>query len=244
MSILVISIAIQVFLVIHIVRSGQDRLWIWIVLLFPLVGGIAYVLLEVLPSLFRSREGRAMAGAILRSVDPGKLVRERLRLYELSSTMENGLRLADALMDMNRYDEALALYDRAQTGLYANDPHIMLKRAFAHFGREDYGKTKELLDQVIAANPDFKSQEGHLLYAKTLDALDDPGAAREYEALSSYYPGPEPKYRHAVWLKKQGLFDDAQSLLKEIVANAKRQGRHYARYHREWIDLAKRELCD
>ena len=52
MTYLIISIAIQVALIIHCVRTGRNMLWIWAIALLPLVGTIAYVLVEIVPALF------------------------------------------------------------------------------------------------------------------------------------------------------------------------------------------------
>jgi hypothetical protein len=45
---------------------------------------------------------------------------------------------------------------------------------------------------LINKNPDFRSADGHLLYARTLEALGETlKAEEEYQALSSYYAGPQ-----------------------------------------------------
>ena len=54
-------------------------------------------------------------------------------------------------------------------------------------------------------NPDFKSADAQLLYARTLeaqDALDE--AERDYAALAPGYPGAEARLRYGLLLKRRG----------------------------------------
>ena len=66
-------------------------------------------------------------------------------------------------------------------------------------------KTKLTLERLIESNPDFKSADGHLLYARSLEnlaLLDD--AIKEYEILSRSYPGEEARVRYGLLLQKTG----------------------------------------
>ena len=49
MPLFILSILIQVALVIHIVKTGRSTTWIWIVVMLPVAGSIAYFVLEGLP---------------------------------------------------------------------------------------------------------------------------------------------------------------------------------------------------
>ncbi len=56
MPILILSAILQVALVVHIIKTGRSTTWIWIVVMLPLAGSIAYLLLEVLPDLMAGRQ--------------------------------------------------------------------------------------------------------------------------------------------------------------------------------------------
>ena len=53
--------------VVHVVRTGRDRIWIYILLLAPGIGALAYLAAEVLPDLFRGRTGRGLQHQAIRS---------------------------------------------------------------------------------------------------------------------------------------------------------------------------------
>ena len=46
-----LSIAFAVLLAMHVVRTGQERYWLWIVLAFQPLGGVVYFLAVVLPDM-------------------------------------------------------------------------------------------------------------------------------------------------------------------------------------------------
>ena len=54
---------------------------------------------------------------------------------------------------------------------------------------KEYTAARRTLDAHAAANPDFRSSEGHLLYARAVEAEGDTDAAlHEYEALVQGFP--------------------------------------------------------
>ena len=92
-------------------------------------------------------------------------------------------------------------------------------------------------------NPDFKSADAHLLYARTLEALDAlDEAEREYAAVAPGYPGAEARLRYALLLKRRGKLEEARRILKDLLDGAKLGPAHYRRAQAQWLDRARREL--
>ena len=44
---LILSIAIQALLVVHCIKTGRNQIWIWVLILLPVAGPVAYVAVEV-----------------------------------------------------------------------------------------------------------------------------------------------------------------------------------------------------
>ena len=55
MFLVVASIVIQALLIVHCIKTGRNTIWIWVIALLSYAGIIAYVAVELLPDLFRSR---------------------------------------------------------------------------------------------------------------------------------------------------------------------------------------------
>jgi hypothetical protein len=115
--------------------------------------------------------------------------------------------------------------------------------ARAQFARNDFAAARTTLERLTLHNPEFKSADGHLLYARSLEALSELDAAeREYEAVSAGYPGAEARLRHALLLKRRGKLEAARRVFKDLLDGAKLGPAHYRRAQAEWLDRARREL--
>lgn len=241
--IFLISILIQLALVIHVFKTGRNTVWIFIVLFAPVVGALAYVILELLPELFGSRSGRNARAKLTQAINPGKALREAEERYAMAGTIKNAMLLAELYVQDGRFADAKKLYQDSLTGIYADDPHLLLGLATAHHGLQEYADAVRCLDQLKQKNPLHTSEEGHLLYAKCLQGLGrDDEAMHEFEALSRYYAGPEPACRLGQLLKKHGQTDKANALFRDILTRARRGNSHYRQLHQEWINIAKSEL--
>ena len=126
------------------------------------------------------------------------------------------------------------------TGLYEHDPDMMLGLATAQFGDGDAAGCRRTLDALKEHNPDYSSAEGHLLYAKALEAGDDLDAAlQEYEALAGYYPGAEARVRYAQLLERMEKPERARQEYAHILAAAELAPKHFRKAQKKWIAEAK-----
>jgi hypothetical protein len=240
MPFFIISLIFQVALVVHIVKTGRNTMWIWIVIMLPLAGSIAYLLIEVLPSLGQSRTGRSAVRKVTSTLNPNRDLQQALNEFERSDTIENKMKLANELLVKEQFEKARELLSSCLSGIYQTDPYIMLGLAKAQFGCKQIAQAKSTLDGLIEHNPDFKDHGGHLLYARCLEGLEDYAAAsHEYDALRLYYAGPEAKYRYAILCIKMDKHALAKELFDEILLDAKNGGHHYNNMHREWISQTK-----
>ena len=242
MPIFIISIFIQVALVIHIVKTGRNTTWIWIVVMLPMAGSIAYFIIEVLPELTGSRSGRKASSSLRKIINPNKNIKEAALNYSITDTIENSIKLAEECISKNMFSEAKDLYKKCLKGVHEHDPEIMQGLATAEFGLNNFNDVKSILDELIDKNPDYKNAEAHLLYAKSLEELKEIDLAlQEYKALDNYYPGPEATYRYAMLLKNNGNLDKASNLINKILHEASYSGKHYNSLYKNWIKLARNE---
>jgi hypothetical protein len=240
----ILTYAIQVALVIHVIRTGRNQLWIWVLILLPFgVGAIAYLAVEILPELFRTRTARRTARGFRKAMDPGADLRRYEHEARIAGHVASRQRYAEELVRHQRYDEAIAQYRQALTGLYEHDPNLMLGLAQAQFGKGEAGAARATLDELIAQNPDFRSSDGHLLYARALAAEGNvTKALEEYRVLSPAYPGAEAAVRYAQLLEAQGQHAEAQKVARELLEQARIAPGHYRRAQRAWLEAAQRLL--
>ena len=243
MSLLILSIIVQVALIIHVVKTGRNQIWIWVLALLSLPGAIAYIAVEILPELFRSRTAQRTARGLRKAMDPGADLRRYESEARVASNVASRQRYAEELVRHERYDEAIAQYREALTGLYEHDPNLMQGLAQAQFGKGEAAAARATLDELIQRNPDFRSPAGHLLYARALEAEGNvPKALEEYAVLAPSYPGAEASVRYAQLLQVQGRRAEAQKVARELLEQARIAPGHYRRAQRPWLDAAQRLL--
>lgn len=238
---LLLSIIIQVLLIVHVIKTGRNTIWIWVLALLSIPGAIAYIAVELLPDLFRSRTAQRTARGFRKAMDPTANLRRYENEARITGNVAARQRYAEELSRQGRHDEAITQYGEALTGLYEHDPNLMLGVARAQFGKGDAIAARTTLDALIRFNPDFRSPEGHLLYARALESEGNTSKAlEEYKVLAFSYPGAEAAVRYAQLLKSQGRTDEAAKVARELLEQARIAPAHYRRAQRSWLDAARR----
>jgi hypothetical protein len=239
----ILSIAVQAGLIVHVIKTGRNMLWIWAIALLPLVGSIAYAVVEILPELLGGRTARRARSGVRRMIDPDRELRRASAEVEISGNVDARRRLAEELLERSQFDAASDVYQGGLKGIFEHDPTLLLGLARAQFGKRDFASARATLERLTQHNPDFKSADAQLLYARTLEALDAlDEAERVYAALAPGYPGAEARLRYGVLLKRRGKLPEAQRVLKDLLDGAKLGPAHYRRAQAEWLDRARREL--
>lgn len=242
--VLLLSVLLQITCAVHVVRTGRPMYWIFILLIGSYIGVAIYFFAEILPELRHSRGARRVVRGVQDRIDPEREKRQASRQLDLADTQANRMRLAEESLRSGDYRQAAELYQSSLKGLYRTDPVLMLGLAKAQFGLGQAAEARRTLDALIAANPDFRSSDGHLLYARAVEADGDIEAAlHEYETLAQGFPGEEGRVRYALLLKKQGDAAKADEVFREVLKRADLSPKYYRREQQEWIGIAKRELA-
>ena len=238
-----LSLILSVLAIIHVIKTGRSQLWVMVLLALPGIGVLAYLIVEILPEFFRGSTSRRVTSKVSKTINQGREFEAAEREYKLSGSVVSACNLADLYVERGEFSEAAELYKSTLSGLNQHNPDIMHKLATAQFQLQRYDQSKATLDDLIHHNPQYKNQDAHLLYARSLDSLgESQQAIEEYETLVKYYTGPEPAYHFGRLLQRQGQADDANRVFKEIIEKADISPKHYRKMHNHWITLARREL--
>jgi len=240
---LILTLMIQIALIVHVIKTGRTQIWIWVLALLSLPGAIAYIAVELIPDVLRSRAARRTARGLMKTVDPGADLRRYESEVRVAGNVASRQRYAEELTRHQRYDEAIAQYREALSGLYEHDPNLMLGLAQAQFGKGDASAARATLDELIRLNPQFRSPAGHLLYARALEAEGNvQKALEEFRVLAFSYPGAEAAVRYAQLLAAQGQHSEAQKVARELLEQARIAPGHYRRAQRGWLEAAQKLL--
>ena len=238
-----IGLGLQVLCAIHVLRTGRPTQWLFVIMLLPVAGSIAYFVLEILPEMRHSRAGRQVAKDIGTVVNPDGELRRLTKEAMRTDTVQNKFDLAKECLNRGRYEDAKTLLEQCLVGIHEDDPNILMALARAEFALCDYAACGETLDRLRETNPDFQSSEGHLMYARAKEGEGKDGEAlAEYAALADYYPGEEARCRYAMLLQRAGQHDQAESQFRDLVNSVDTGSKAYFRAQREWYDLAQEQL--
>lgn len=239
-----LHIIIAVIFAIHALRTGREMYWLFILFMFPLLGSIVYAAVVFVPEMRQSRGARRVVRKVRETLDPGRELREARDAFDLSPTVQNRLRLADALLADNKPAEAVPLYSACLNGLYQNDADITIRHARALLESDQPEAAKAALEVLIASQPDLRSPEGHLLYARAVAGCGDRERARhEFDTLIEYSAAFEVRARYAELLAEWGDADAAQKLSRDALRHVDRLSRHSAELNAPWIKMLRRHAA-
>lgn len=242
---LILCVLLQVALVVHAIQRHRRDGWLLLILMVPGIGALMYVLLmgwEWMRGAARI-PSRKVAGR-REPVDAQRELHHRRAALAVSDNLLNRLALALVCLKHGHFDEAAELFESLDAGECHNDPLILLGLARSQFALERFHGAKQSLDRLIAENPHFRSEVGHLLYARSLEALGEvQDALHEYEVLTSYCNDPEALCRYALLLTSLGRPSEAKALYQSLLQALRRAPRNYAQLHHQWIALAEREIA-
>ena len=241
MILYVAILALQVYCIVDVIRRGRSSLWIMALVFLPVASAIAYFIVEILPALQHNRHVRVARQTIVEKLDPERELRAAQRALEIADTMANRLRVADALMELDRHHEALPFYRRGagpkpdfRTG------EKLARSLFLNDQPEEALSTLDILPQVIGQSDRDRTA---LLRARILEDLGrDDEALQIYADISNRIPGDEARCRHAALLLKLGRRGQARLVLEDVEHRIKFIDRHTRSAHASMYDWAMREL--
>lgn len=220
----------------HAIKTSQDRYWLFILFMFPLLGSLVYAVAIWLPDLRHSHAGRHLVAGVQRAIDPGRELREAQAAFDLAATAENRLRLAEALLAADRPGDAVPQFRAAMRHVHSDDPTMQVRLALALLESSDPVAARDELDALRRAHPQFRSPDGHLTYARALAAAGERERAREeFEALIGYYAGFEARARFAEVLLGWGEAGAARGLAQTALKHVAQMPSYSRRMNAEWL---------
>jgi len=243
MPVALVVLLLDITLIYHASKTGRLQPWAFIILMIPLVGALAYIVVELVPEWFGSPGAQQARKRIAGRLDPEKAYRELSD--RLADTIASRHALAAECLNVRRFDEAERHYDHVLTLPMGREPAYALGKAQAQFGLNRFADTLATLDDLKQQWPDFESAEGHLLYARSLaevGRIDE--ALDEYHALVAYFPGAEARVRYGMLLRMTGRNAEARIVFNELLLQMKRAPKYLREAQAEWLSIAEKQLLN
>jgi hypothetical protein len=237
MPIVVLSIIIQIALIMHVIRTGRPNGWIFLILFAPGIGSAIYVLMEILPSTGIFPSFRKAEQKVIKALDPTRELRAAQEAFDLTPTVGNRLRLADASVEIGDFANAERLYKDCLEGQFIDDPTVLLGHARTLV---ELGRNQEALNRINQLR--VLGREGPaeaLVFARAAEALGQVEDAEEaYAFASPRIPTLEAHARYIRFLRHVGKDVDALRELQEFDVRLSRVPRHFQSGARKWRTFA------
>ena len=239
-----IAIALlQLFCIVHIIRTDTQKLWILAIIFLPLLGSLAYLALEVFPSIAGNRRMRHVKKTAVSKLDPERDVRLARDRLAITDSLANQIALADALAERGSYGEAIGLYETALKHSAISDDRLSIKYAEALLYKDNATKAFDMLDDIEAPRNSRDAERFFFLKAQCLEELQRTDEASQvYDQLLEKSVNNEIRCRYAALLLGQREAAKAKSLLEEVEYSAKQMDRTLIAEQGDMYRWAKDEL--
>lgn len=226
---------------IHVIRTGQNMYWLWLLLAFGPVAALIYVAAIVLPST--RINGRGLVQKIRLWVDPKYLYRMAQREVEETPTVHNRMKLAVAAEGIGHLEEAERLVRECAAGHYEDDEQVLEAHIRVLVGLKRYDEALARIQHMREVCVVTEKPRILLLWGQALEGTGQLEKACDiYHAAAARGHGFEALARRAALLLKLGQKEQAEKLVSDLDARRKKAFRGMRAEANEWFQFARRSL--
>ncbi len=165
---------LQCFCFYHIYKNQKQYWWYFVIFFVPLVGCLAYLYMNIFRNANYDGIVEEAKGILDNDYEIQKLEKEN----RFADTIANKLKLANAYLDRNRFNEAIDLFQSCLTGNATNDPGIKMSLLKAYFLNEEYSEAVSIGNELKDFKA-FQQAEERVAYAWSLYYSDEIELAQE-----------------------------------------------------------------
>jgi hypothetical protein len=213
-------------------------MWIWIIIFLPLIGCIAYIIMEML-----NRNGmQQMQSGMGNIIYPAGKIKKLEKQLQFSDTFNNRILLADAYLAAGDTDKAIALYETSLTGAFTENDYVFMQLINAYSAVERYYDVI-MLSKKLYKNPVFIRSRNHVLYAIALYKTgEDTLAEKEFNMMKGKYSFFEARYQYGMFLINKNRLNEAKKIFTDIVSEFSYLSSFEKKNNRTWYNYARQEL--
>lgn len=209
---------LQIFCIYHVYKNKREYWWIWVILLFPLIGCGIYLY----KTFYSKRNIQNIAEEVKSTINTNYTITKLEKELEFSDTVENKTKVADEYSRRGNYERAFELYESCLKGVFANDQDLILKLTRVSYLKEDYANTVQFGER-IKQDRDFNKSEEKIALAWSYHHLgDSPKAESLFAEMNVQFSNYKSRVDFIQFLietnNNQKAKEIAESVISEINA--------------------------
>ncbi|MEP3838977.1 MAG: hypothetical protein ABJM36_15130 [Algibacter sp.] len=224
-------IALQVYCLYHLYTNRKAFYWWFVILFLGPIGCAIYLLTQV----YNRGDAEKITEDIAHVINPSKKVKDLEKRFEFSDSYQNRVNLADAYIEINDFNKAIAQYLKALEDTSQNNFYVTNQLIEAYYNIEDYEKVVFYVEK-IKNHAEFKKSRTQFLYGLALERLGEIEVAetnlRSIDIRYSFY---EERLILAKFLLKINKTEDAKEILNEISTESSHMTKQNQRLYRVTI---------
>jgi len=203
------GIVLQALAIIHFIRRRPDTYWLWIILMFPGIGALAYIFVQVIPDF-----------GLLRTSFQVFPRRKRIRQLEAmildNPSIGNYEELGDLYLDDGQYVKARECFDKVLAREESIDP--LYRRALCALALNDYNAAIADLEKVTAADAKYDYQRAVGLLAHAWGKIGERDKASTlFAEVTETSTLSETQFNYASFLAETGRAAEAREWAERIL---------------------------
>lgn len=204
---------LQIFCLYHAYRHNSEQKWYWLIIFFPLGGGLIYLYIHFYNRSTIDIITENVKGVVITDYRINQLEKE----MKFSDSIKTKTALADEYVRVGRYKDAIDLYTDCAQGFMADDISLLLKLTQTHFLHTDYESSVSYGKQ-LEKEKTFKNSNVRASYAW---ALHYTGKSEQAEAIfkdmDSSFTNYMPRTEYCKFLLASQRTEEAKSKLHELI---------------------------
>lgn len=237
-------ITLAILCIVHAVQTGQDKFWIYVILIFPFLGSIAYMAAVFIPMAISSHGTQKSVRSLRDKLNPQRYLEAAEQQLNLARTPENLFLFGEALVEQGRFEDAdVILRELSQNQAYAEYPKFLLLHAKTHIWLKRYAQALELLERHQEHSVSAVQSPALVLLSYAHEGL------KEFDKAEAVYVnaldntgGEELRYHYGEYLLRRGRPGEARNVFQQVLTRSAQMSRHYRSQENVWIKQSREQL--
>jgi hypothetical protein len=232
-----LMMAINIYFVVHALRTGRPYYWIWIIFAMPFVGAVAYFLIEMRPRLKRVD----WDGLRWQFASPSSRVATLNQLVEASPTIKNRTNLAKEYESQGLWGNAVSQYRECLTGVFSDDARLQIQLAVALLESNAVTDAYQLAQAIAPQrDPILEDDRKFALYRAQCAAGEYEPAIEGLTMLAAKTSSLGPRYYLALAKWTSGQAEGSRKEIDKIVHAYRNGNALFRRSEQPWYIKTRR----